>query len=115
MKKILVLVLFIVSLFTLTACSSNLNIDRKNADIQFTVPGANPELDTPADNGRVAGLGTGFFHGLLAPLTLFISFFNPAVQMYEVHNDGAWYNLGFLIGSVLLFAFGGFSGGRRRA
>jgi hypothetical protein len=36
------------------------------------------------------------------------------VQMYEVHNNGPMYNLGFLLGAIVLFAILGFSGGRRR-
>ena len=118
MKKITGFVMFIVLLLTMTACAPGTNVnlnDKPNTEIQFTAPGPNPEVGTPAANGHIAGLGTGLFHGLISVFTLVFSFFNPDVQMYEVHNDGAWYNLGFLIGSVLLFAFGGFSGGRRRA
>ena len=53
-------------------------------------------------------------HGLISVVTLIISFFKPEIQMYEVHNTGPLYNLGFLIGAILLFAILGFSGGRRR-
>lgn len=116
MKKILVFVLFALLLATLTACAPNstVELDELKTEIQFTLPGPNPSLDTPAENGRVPGFGTGLWHGLVALITLFVSFFNPAVQMYEVHNDGSWYNLGFLLGSVVLFGGFGFFGGRRR-
>ena len=116
MKKILVLVLFAALLVTLTACAPGETVDlgKPDSEIQFTMPGPNPEEDTPAENGNVAGLGTGLWHGLISVVTLIISFFNPEIQMYEVHNTGPLYNLGFLIGAILLFAILGFSGGRRR-
>ena len=119
MKTILVFVLSAAVLLALTGCGPNTGLDIPNAAIQFTMPGLNPENGQPADSGSVAGLGTGFFHGVVSVITLFVSFFNPAVQMYEVHNDGGPYNLGFLIGytlffGVLAFAVLGLAGGRRR-
>jgi hypothetical protein len=116
MKKILVFVLFAVLLVTLVACApgSSVKLDKPNTEIQFTMPGPNPEVDKPVEKGSVAGLGTGLWHGLISVVTLIISFFNPTVQMYEVHNTGPLYNLGFLLGAVLLFAILGYTGGRRR-
>ncbi|WKZ34909.1 MAG: hypothetical protein QY332_14925 [Anaerolineales bacterium] len=116
MKKIPVFVLFAALLVTLTACApgSTVNVEELDTEIQFTLPGVNPQLNEPAENGRVPGFGTGFWHGLVALITLFVSFFNPAVQMYEVHNNGPMYNLGFLLGTILLFGLLGFMGGRRR-
>jgi hypothetical protein len=117
MKKILVFVLFAVLFVTLAGCAPGTNVDFSdgpNSEMQFTTPGPNPELDTPAENGKVAGLGTGLWHGLISVVTLIVSFMNPEIQMYEVHNNGPLYNLGFLLGSILLFAILGFSGGSRR-
>ena len=116
MKKILVFVLFAVLLVTLAGCApgSNVSLDKPDSEIQLTTPGPNPELDKPAENGHVAGLGTGLWHGLISLITLIISFFNPAIQMYEVHNTGSLYNLGFLLGAILLFGILAFTGGRRR-
>lgn len=116
MKKILAFILLAMLLVTLTACApgAKVNLDKTNSEMQFTMPGANPELGKPAENGNVAGLGTGLWHGLISVVTLILSFINPDIQMYEVHNTGSLYNLGFLIGAVLLFAILGFSGGRRR-
>jgi hypothetical protein len=116
MKKILVFVLFAVLVATAAGCApgTNVDLDAPDAEIQFTTPGPNPQVDKTAENGRVAGLGTGLWHGLISVVTLVISFFNPAIQMYEVHNTGPLYNLGFLIGAILLFGILGFSGGRRR-
>lgn len=116
MKKIFVLVLFGILLVTLAACApgSKVELDKANSVMQFTLPGPNPELDQPTENGSVAGLGTGLWHGFISPVTLIISFFNPTIQMYEVHNTGPLYNLGFLLGAILLFAIVIFTGGRRR-
>ncbi len=116
MKKILIFVLSTALLVTLTACAPGTSVDlgKTDSEIQFTTPGPNPEQDKPAANGHVAGLGTGLWHGLISVVTLIMSFINPEIQMYEVHNSGRLYNLGFLIGSILLFAILGFSGGSRR-
>jgi len=55
----------------------------------------------------------GIWHGIISPVTLVISFFNKDIQMYEVHNDGSQYNLGFLLGIVILFAILGLINGSR--
>jgi hypothetical protein len=119
MKKILVFSLFVVLLVTLAACApgeapAKVEISKPNTVIQFTPPGPNPELDKAPKEGVVAGLFTGLWHGLISPGTLLISFFNPDVQMYEVHNTGPLYNLGFFLGIALVFLILGFSGGRGR-
>jgi hypothetical protein len=116
MKKILALVLLVVLLVTLAACApgSKVKLDKSNTEIQFTTPGPNPERDKPAESGLIAGLAMGFWHGLISPVTLIMSFLNPAIQMYEVHNNGAMYSLGFLLGVAIIFLILGFSGGRRR-
>lgn len=116
MKKIPMIFLSVLVVAALAACApgSNVSLDKNNSQMLFTMPGANPELGKPVEGGSVAGLGTGLFHGLISIVTLIISFFNPEIQMYEVHNTGPLYNLGFLIGAVVLFALLGFSGGRRR-
>lgn len=115
MKKIFGIVLSVILLAGLGACTlgSDVSLSKADSEMQFTTPGPNPELNKPAENGRVAALGTGLWHGLIALITLILSFFNPAVQMYEVHNNGSMYNLGFLFGTALLFLVLGFTGGRR--
>lgn len=72
--------------------------------IRINAPGPNPQEGTPNELGNVAGILMGIWHGFIAPMTLAISFFNPQVQMYEVHNDGNMYNLGFMLGLVLFCA-----------
>ncbi len=71
--------------------------------LNIFAPGPNPLMNTPGAGGHVAGILLGIWHGIISPITLIISYLNPSVQMYEVHNDGAPYNLGFLAGIVVLF------------
>ena len=76
MKKIFVLALLAVFCMSLAACAPGTNVDlndKTNREITFTTPGPNPEVGTPAENGNVAGLGTGIFHGLIALITLITS------------------------------------------
>jgi predicted small lipoprotein YifL len=113
MKKIFGLILSIVLLMSLAACAPNGELPPADSQMQLTTPGPNPAFNTVAENGRIAGLGTGLWHGLISVVTLLISFTNPDVQMYEVHNTGPLYNLGFLLGAIL-FAILGYSGGSRR-
>jgi hypothetical protein len=50
----------------------------------------------------VAGFWPGVWHGLIYPVTFVISLFTRSVNMYEVHNNGAWYNFGFVLGIAIL-------------
>ena len=115
MKKTLVLALLTTLTVLLAGCGpdTNIEVNTPDASIQLNTPGVNPLANEPAENGRVAGVLQGLWHGLIAPVTLIMSFFNENVQMYEVHNDGKEYNLGFLLGAALVFLILGFSGRRR--
>lgn len=83
-------------------------IDLPGARVNIFAPGPNPMMNRPGAAGAVAGILLGIWHGIISPITLILSFFNSSVQMYEVHNDGAPYNLGFLLGIVILVALLGF-------
>jgi hypothetical protein len=89
-------------------------IDVPGFKVQLNAPGQNPLVNTSDAHGQVGGILKGIWHGLISPGTLIASFINPNVQMYEVHNDGAQYNLGFLIGIVIIFLIIGLLFGRRR-
>ena len=82
--------------------------------IQVSAPGPNPLVNTADANGRVAGVLLGLWHGIISPVTLVLSFFNQAVQMYEVHNDGSQYNLGYLLGVAIVFVILGITARSRR-
>jgi hypothetical protein len=74
--------------------------------------GVNPEVGTAPEGGDIAGFWLGLWHGIIAPITFLISLFTDDVNIYEVHNNGNWYDFGFVIGAGILFG-GGFLGGRR--
>jgi hypothetical protein len=116
MKKLLIVVLPILLLVALTGCApgSSVEVTTPETNIRLTTPGTNPLVNEAAENGVVAGVVQGLWHGVIAPVTLVMSFFNENVQMYEVHNNGREYNLGFLLGVALVFLILGFSGRRWR-
>ena len=57
-------------------------------DSKFKLPDAEP-----------AGFWAGYWHGAIAPITFVVGLFNPGVRIYETHNNGAWYDLGFILGA----------------
>jgi len=89
-------------------------LDIPAVKIQFYVAGPNPSVNTVDAQKRIAGFFNGIFHGIISPGTLLLSFFNSDIQMYEVHNKGGFYNLGFLFGAALIFGIIGLLSGRRR-
>lgn len=76
-------------------------------------PGENPLVGTAPPERQPSGLLLGLWHGVIAPFTFVISFFTDNVNVYEVHNVGAWYDLGFVLGAGILLGGGG-AGARRR-
>jgi hypothetical protein len=82
--------------------------------IRINAPGPNPFVNTPDGRGRVAGILLGLWHGIISPVTMVLSFVNKDVQMYEVHNDGSQYNLGYLLGVAIVFVLLGATAGSRR-
>jgi hypothetical protein len=75
-------------------------------------PGPNDVEKTPNVQGKIAGFWLGLWQGLISPITFIISIFSKNVRIYEVHNNGFWYNFGFVIGAGL-FLQGGILGSRK--
>ena len=75
--------------------------------------GPNALANSARDDGVVAGFWRGWGNGFISPVTFVISLFNPKVQIYEVHNNGGWYNFGFILGAAAIL--GGGAGGGARA
>jgi hypothetical protein len=93
----------------------NGQINVPGVSIQVYAPGPNPLVNTPDPHGSAAGILLGIWHGIISPVTMVMSFVNKNGQMYEVHNNGSQYNLGFLIGVTLLFVIlAAVFGSRRR-
>ncbi|MFZ1041873.1 MAG: hypothetical protein WCA79_08555 [Anaerolineales bacterium] len=81
--------------------------------IQLYAPGPNPMVDTPDGHGAPANIWLGFWHGIISPVIIVLSFLHKNVQMYEVHNNGSLYNLGFFLGVFLWAVVIGLLIGRR--
>lgn len=64
----------------------------------------------PNEEGRVAGFWLGIWHGIISPITFIISLFNKNVNIYDVHNNGGWYNFGFILGLMIVFGSSGGAG-----
>ena len=73
--------------------------------------GPNELAKEPDDEGNVAGFWRGLWHGLISPITFIISLFSKRIHFYEVHNNGGWYDMGFVLGAGILFG-GGAAGSR---
>jgi len=69
--------------------------------------GSNPMVGTPAADGETAGFFLGLWHGFIMPFAFVASLFLDDVSIYEVHNSGGWYNLGYLIGLAGILGGGG--------
>jgi len=80
----------VLALLTLSACAA----------------GPNEMVDTGPDP---AGFWPGLWQGLISPITFVISLFTSEINIYEVQNNGNWYDFGFMLGVAL--AFGGGAGG----
>ncbi|HEX6219782.1 MAG TPA: hypothetical protein VF115_01680 [Acidimicrobiia bacterium] len=93
-RKLKIVALVVLAVLVLAACAA----------------GPNPEVDTGPDP---AGFWLGLWQGFIAPITFFISLFTDNVSIYEVNNNGNWYDFGFVIGAGLLLS-GGIFGRKRR-
>lgn len=50
-----------------------------------------------------AGFWAGLWHGMIAIITFIISLFTKDVRMYEVFNNGGWYDFGFVLGFLIIW------------
>ena len=79
--------------------------------------GPNPLKGEPMDSADgPAGFWRGLWHGIIAVIAFIVSWFKSSVSVYEVHNNGFWYNLGYLIGisGIVGGGVGGMSRKRRK-
>ena len=59
------------------------------------------------NRGETAGFLMGLWHGGISCISFIISLFNDKVSVYEVHNNGGWYNFGFILGIMIAYGGGG--------
>lgn len=64
---------------------------------RFSVAGPDSKFKGP--DAKPAGFWAGLWHGSILPLAFLVSLFKPGVGIYETHNNGGWYNFGFLLGA----------------
>lgn len=98
MKKLAALGLILIVLFSMVSCA----------------PGPNTMEQKKSEDSEVAGFWRGLWHGIIAPITFIISLFSDNVNLYEVNNNGGWYNFGFVIGAGIIFGGGGGGAGSAR-
>jgi hypothetical protein len=84
-------VLLLISLLALTGCAA----------------GPNQALGVANEHNVLAGFWLGLWHGFIAPIVYIVSLFVRNLNIYEVHNNGAWYNFGYLFGLACFFGGGG--------
>ena len=61
---------------------------------------------------KPAGILWGIWHGWIAPISLVVGIFNPAIRVYESHNIGWLYDLGFYL--AIVGGFGALSFSRKK-
>src|SRR4030042_1412794 len=88
MKRVALVIVIVLAVLVLASCA----------------PGPNSAAGT--GGGEVAGFWKGVWHGAIALVTFVISLFNDNVNIYEVNNNGGWYNFGFILG-IMIFWGGG--------
>ena len=98
MKKLIIVIGIVLLVLGATGCTA----------------GPNELESVPDAEGEVAGFWQGLVQGFLSPFTFLISLFSDTVHVYEVHNNGNWYNFGFMFGASLIFGGGGGGAARRR-
>ena len=69
--------------------------------------GPNALAHSAGADGKIAGFWLGLWHGFICPVTFIISLFSDKVHFYEVHNNGGWYNFGFVLGACMILGGGG--------
>lgn len=98
-NRILILTLLLTTTLIVASCAA----------------GSNDAVQTnPADP---AGFWLGVWHGIICPIAFIVSLFDQTVGIYEVHNNGNWYNFGFVVGIALMgtiFSRPGFAASARQ-
>ena len=77
-------------------------------------PGSNQSAGTAREHGAVAEFWLGLWHGFIAPFVLLVSLFKSNLTIYDIHNNGLWYNFGYLLGVACFFGGGGNQAARRK-
>jgi hypothetical protein len=87
-RRSLVVLVAVVGALLLSSCAADPN------------PLVGSGEDTP-------GFLLGLWHGLIIFFSFVISLFTDDVSVYEVANDGNWYDFGFFLGAMTALGGGG--------
>lgn len=98
MKRNKIILLMLVITLVLSSCA----------------PGINNMKGVPDKEGEVAGFWMGLWHGVASPVMFIISLFKDSVSVYETHNNGIWYNFGFILGTSIIFGGSGSGASSRK-
>lgn len=60
---------------------------------------ATNEVVTECLKGHTYGFWGGLWHGIIAPIDLIAMLWRDDVTVFAQNNNGAWYALGFIVGS----------------
>ena len=74
--------------------------------LMILMSGCVPGDGSYTDENR-AGFFWGIWHGWLAPVSLIMGIVNNHLRVYEIHNTGWWYDLGFYM--AIISGFGSLS------
>lgn len=96
MLRFITIILIVLFFLSLAGCAGPNTVERQ-----------------PRKDGDLSGFWSGLWHGLISPISFIGSLLDPDIEMYDVHNNGGWYNLGFVLGAGILLC-GGSSTRRRR-
>jgi len=61
--------------------------------------------ETPLLEQNPSGFWSGIWHGLILTFSFIGSLFSENIVIYDIDNNGGWYDFGFLLGAG--FFFGG--------
>ncbi len=98
MKRLFGVIIILMVLIAISGCAA----------------GPNELMDLPDTEGKIAGFWQGLWHGAISPFAFLVSLFSDNVHIYEAHNNGGWYNFGFLFGASVIFGGSGGGAARRR-
>jgi len=98
MKKSLIILVIILAAVMLFGCTAGPNVMEKSIE----------KVEEPA------GFLLGIWHGFISLFTFIISLFSDKINVYEVYNNGGWYNFGFIIGISIFYGGSSKGTGRRK-
>lgn len=52
---------------------------------------------------HLPGFWMGVWHGIISPVNFALSFVKKSIHFYEVHNNGKCYDIGFVLGVIIMY------------